>query len=141
MITYNELREQAEAMDKKASACSHDYRVEGFSKIAHPETVYQIHPDHPSVTEGIVFSSYFCSICGNRVSVDEGREYMKARSKRGGLRNPPGGRPPKPKTEKYQQVPLKLPPDLIKWLAENTTNRNGFIVEAIREKISGKHHD
>jgi hypothetical protein len=45
------------------------------------------------------------------------------------------GRKPKPKEEKYQQYPLKLPPDLIEWLEQNTTNRNGFIVEAIREKI------
>lgn len=57
------------------------------------------------------------------------------KSKRGGLRNPPGGRPRKPTGEKYQQYPLKLPPDLIEWLEQNTTNRNGFIVEAIREKI------
>lgn len=60
-------------------------------------------------------------------------------TKRGGLRNPPGGRPPKPASELYQKVPLKLPPDLIAWLAENTTNRNGFIVEAVKEKIKRYH--
>jgi hypothetical protein len=48
---------------------------------------------------------------------------------------PGQGRNPKPPSEKYQSVPLKLPPDLIEWLAENVNNRNGFIVEAIREKI------
>jgi hypothetical protein len=60
---------------------------------------------------------------------------MPKQPQRGGLRNPKGGRPPKPTNEKYKAVPLKLPPDLIEWLAENTDNRNGFIVEAIREKI------
>lgn len=60
---------------------------------------------------------------------------MSKKRQRGGLRNPPGGRPRKPAREKYQQYPLKLPPDLIEWLEQNTTNRNGFIVEAIREKI------
>ena len=57
------------------------------------------------------------------------------KSNRGGLRNPPGGRPPKPPEKKYRQISLKLPPDLLEWLTENTDNRNGFIVEAIREKI------
>jgi len=60
---------------------------------------------------------------------------MPKQTKRGGLRNPKGGRPPKPASEKYKAVSLKLPPDLIEWLAENTDNRNGFIVEAIRDKI------
>ena len=57
-------------------------------------------------------------------------------TKLGGLRNPPGGRPRKPDSEKYQQYPLKLPPDLIKWLAVNVNNKNGFIVQAVREKIA-----
>lgn len=54
---------------------------------------------------------------------------------RGGLRNPPGGRPPKPE-EKYIAISLKLPPELLEWLNAHADNRNGFIVEAIREKIS-----
>lgn len=61
---------------------------------------------------------------------------MDEKPKRGGRRNPPGGRPAWKKPEDlYKAIPLKLPPDLIKWLAENTDNRNGFIVEAIKEKI------
>jgi len=58
---------------------------------------------------------------------------MTQKSNRGGLRNPPGGRPPKP--DKYKAISLKLPPDLIEWLNAHTVNRNGFIVEAVREKI------
>lgn len=60
---------------------------------------------------------------------------MNKQSKRGGLREPAGGRPPKPVEEKYQQYPLKLPPDLIEWLDANIENKNGFIVEAIRAAI------
>lgn len=58
-----------------------------------------------------------------------------SKPKRGGLRNPAGGRPKKPEGEKYRRYPLKLPPHQIEWLAANTDNRNGFIVEAIQEKI------
>lgn len=45
------------------------------------------------------------------------------------------GRIAKPE-KAYKAIPLKLPPDVIEWLRENVDNRNGFIVEAIREKIS-----
>lgn len=55
------------------------------------------------------------------------------RDSRGGLRNPPGGRPPKPET-KYKAISVKLPPDILEWLNANAGNRNGFIVEAIRQK-------
>lgn len=58
---------------------------------------------------------------------------MTKKTNRGGLRNPPGGRPKKP--DAYQAISLKLPPDLIEWLKANTDNRNNFIVEAIKEKI------
>jgi len=61
------------------------------------------------------------------------------KSKRGGLRNPPGGRPPKPAAEKYVSITLKLPPDALEWLAANIDNRNGFIVEAVRVAIA-KHN-
>lgn len=72
---------------------------------------------------------------GGDIKCDSCGHIWDEQPKRGGLRNPPGGRPRKPAGEKYQQCPLKLPPDLIEWLEQNTTNRNGFIVEAIREKI------
>lgn len=45
----------------------------------------------------------------------------------GGLRQ--GETPP------LQPVSLKLPPELVQWLKVNVSNRNAFIVEAIREKI------
>lgn len=61
-----------------------------------------------------------------------------SKSKRGGLREPVGGRPLKPVEEKYRQYPLKLPPDLIEWLEANAENKNGFIVEAIRTAIQGR---
>lgn len=48
------------------------------------------------------------------------------------------GRKPKPPETKYQQYPLKLPPDLIEWLEANVENQNGFIVEAIRAAIQGR---
>jgi hypothetical protein len=62
---------------------------------------------------------------------------MGEKSKRGGLRNPPGGRPPKPASEKYKKYPLALPPDMIEWLNANLEHgqRNGFIVEAVRVAI------
>lgn len=46
------------------------------------------------------------------------------------------GRKHKPIVEKYRGIYVKLPPDLLDWLKANTENRNGFIVEAIKEKIS-----
>lgn len=60
---------------------------------------------------------------------------MPNSTKRGGRREPAGGRPLKPVEEKYRQYPLKLPPDLIEWLEANVENKNGFIVEAIRAAI------
>lgn len=45
------------------------------------------------------------------------------------------GRKPKPPGKKYRPIGVKLPPDLLDWLAANVDNRNGFIVEAVREKI------
>lgn len=45
------------------------------------------------------------------------------------------GRKPKPPGERYQAINLKLPPAQLKWLRENTDNVNGFIVQAIIEKI------
>lgn len=57
----------------------------------------------------------------------------------GGKRIPgPGkklGPAKKPESQKYRGIYVKLPPDLLEWLRENVDNRNGFIVEAIREKI------
>jgi len=65
---------------------------------------------------------------------------MNSKSQRGGLRNPPGGRPPKPDGSKYHSFSLRLPPDLDDWLrarksADSKFNMNGFIANAIREKI------
>ena len=58
---------------------------------------------------------------------------MTKNPNRGGLREPKGGRPPK--SDKYQAISLKLPPDLLQWLNTHTDNRNKFIIEAIKEKI------
>jgi hypothetical protein len=61
---------------------------------------------------------------------------MTKKSNRGGLRNPPGGRPPKEGVAMVS-TSIRLPPDLIKWLRENARyRRNEFILEAIREKIA-----
>jgi hypothetical protein len=60
---------------------------------------------------------------------------MTNKSNRGGLRNPPGGRPKKPPEEVLVSTSIRLPQDLVDWLRANTENRNGFIIEAIREKI------
>lgn len=60
-------------------------------------------------------------------------------TKRGGLREPKGGRPPKP-AEKYVSLHLKLPPYLAEWLKENRSSTgqpvNRFIIEAIIQKNS-----
>lgn len=50
------------------------------------------------------------------------------------------GRPSKSPKDKYRQFPLKLPPELDNWLrakksADSNFNMNGFIADAIREKI------
>lgn len=62
---------------------------------------------------------------------------MPNQTKRGGHRTPPGGRPPKPASEKYKKYPLAFPPDIIEWLNANLERgqRNGFIVEAVRVAI------
>lgn len=62
---------------------------------------------------------------------------MTQKSNRGGLRNPPGGRPKKPEGAMVS-TSIRLPSDLIEWLKQNTTNRNEWIIEAIREKILTK---
>jgi len=54
---------------------------------------------------------------------------------RGGKRTPQPGRPPKPPGEKYLSMSLKLPPDVAAWLKQTTGNRNGFIVDLLREKM------
>lgn len=59
---------------------------------------------------------------------------MTKQSNRGGLRNPPGGRPPKDGIAMVS-TSIRLPPDLLDWLDANTTNRNEWIIQAIREKI------
>jgi hypothetical protein len=59
---------------------------------------------------------------------------MNKKSNRGGLRNPPGGRPKKPEGAMVS-TSIRLPQDLMDWLRDNTTNRNEFVIEAIREKI------
>ncbi len=58
---------------------------------------------------------------------------MMANQTHGGTRKG-AGRKPKPPGEKYRQYPLWLPPELIERL-KPLDNRNGFIVEAIREKL------
>lgn len=60
---------------------------------------------------------------------------MTKKSNRGGLRNPPGGRPKKPEGAMVS-TSIRLPKDLIEWLRSNAKyRRNEFIIEAIREKI------
>jgi hypothetical protein len=64
---------------------------------------------------------------------------MTNKSKRGGLRTPSGGRPPKPAGEKYQPFPLKLPPHQIEWLRQHKAQTGqamgAFIVEAIERAM------
>jgi len=57
---------------------------------------------------------------------------------RGGKRTPQPGRPKKPPGEKYQSFSLKLPPDVVAWLKVTTGNRNGFIVDLLRERMTTK---
>jgi len=47
-----------------------------------------------------------------------------------------GGRRARPR-QRYMAMSLKIPPDVAEWLdrQEDSFNRNGFIVEAIRDKI------
>lgn len=48
---------------------------------------------------------------------------------------PGRGQGQKPKPDKrYVQISLKLPPDVLEWLDENVSNRNGFIVELLEER-------
>jgi hypothetical protein len=60
---------------------------------------------------------------------------MTQKSNRGGLRNPPGGRPKKPPQEVLVLTSIRLPLDILEWFNTHIDNRNKFIVEAIREKI------
>lgn len=63
---------------------------------------------------------------------------MPNQTKRGGLREPKGGRPPKP-LEKYVDIHLKVPPHQAEWLKQNRERTgkavNAFIVEAIEQMI------
>ena len=58
------------------------------------------------------------------------------KSKRGGKREPPGGRPKVPKEEQHSHINFSLPPDIVEWIKAYSGNRSGFVAEAIREKIA-----
>ena len=61
---------------------------------------------------------------------------MLKQSKRGGLRNPPGGRPPKSKSEMFKRVFITLPPDLLTWLdVQPGKSRSHKVQELIRERM------
>lgn len=82
------LIDKARAMQAKADACDlrdgHEYAVTGFSAIAHPEVMFPPYrPNVASVTEGITFSSYYCTNCGIRATPEEGRLYMAKKRQRG----------------------------------------------------------
>ncbi len=53
----------------------HEYVVDGFSRISHPETMFGDLP-HVSDLEEVQFRSYRCRHCGKRVSKSEAREYQ-----------------------------------------------------------------
>lgn len=76
------LIDKAKAIQAKVDECEaaggHIYRVQGFSLIAHPECNWKNYPDERDMSK-IKFSSYYCELCGNRVSVEEGRAYGNPR--------------------------------------------------------------
>ena len=53
---------------------------------------------------------------------------------RGGKRNPPGGRPPKPPGEKAQKILISLPPDVVEWVRAKD-NTSGYIAKLIRREM------
>lgn len=71
-----------------------------------------------------------CANCGTPIS-----RFVERKTGRGGLRNPPGGRPKKPEGAMVS-TSIRLPAELIEWLAANVGNRNEWIIEAIKEKIN-----
>lgn len=54
----------------------HWYQVDGFSQITHPEVYFGDLPKERDLNK-VVFRAYVCRECGRRVSVEEGREYMR----------------------------------------------------------------
>jgi hypothetical protein len=83
MTEFRELIARVKDIEQRVALCEqhggHSYRVAGFSEIVHPW--YQGIP-YPTSLDEIVYSSYVCAHCGNRVSVEEGRAYMAERSTR-----------------------------------------------------------
>ena len=67
-----------------------------------------------------------CVNCGIPVS-----RFIERSSKRGGLREPKGGRPPKPVEEKYRRRLITLPPAtddrLIKWSIDTDNDISALI--------------
>lgn len=75
------VQDKARLRDARTRGCEkgggHEYTVDGFSRIAHPEVEYFYFPRN---METVQFRSYVCRRCGSRVSVEEGRRYMRKRS-------------------------------------------------------------
>jgi len=58
---------------------------------------------------------------------------MKKIEKRGGLRNPAGGRPAMPESEKMRTFTIRFTPEQIKFL-KSLNNASVFVREAVEEK-------
>lgn len=64
---------------------------------------------------------------------------MKKIEKRGGLRNPPGGRPAMPESEKMRTFPIRFTPEQIKFLKSlNNEKRNQMLKIGRRCKNFGR---
>ena len=78
------LADRARAMQARHDECEanggHNYQVDGFSAIAHPETAPPFNrPPNVQSLSDVVFRAYVCRDCARRVSVEEGRAYMRDR--------------------------------------------------------------
>jgi hypothetical protein len=65
---------------------------------------------------------------------------MTSKPGRGGLRNPAGGRPSKPKEERRRKVIITLDPDVVDWLNAKRARENeplSQVIERLLKKRKG----
>ena len=57
---------------------------------------------------------------------------------RGGKRNPPGGRPPKPPEERKQLITVRLPPAVAQW-ARQKQNTSSYITQILEAQMYNRY--
>lgn len=77
VLEIKRLADIAREQEKEIKQCEdsregHNYQVQGFSEIVHSEFMWNRLP-----TGDVVFASYVCLNCGQRISPEENKQYYR----------------------------------------------------------------